>query len=95
MAKPSGEENVRASAYAEAKRVVDKIQSESNAASAALQTFPKGATGLTPDAVKFSPEFKAAKTRFNVAVARERSANAWFYKTFKKEIRAERAARGR
>lgn len=86
---------VAASEYAEAKRVIDIITNESKAASAAMQTFPKLANGMTPDEVKFSPEFRTAKARFDSAFARERSANAWFYKTFKKEILADRAARGR
>jgi len=81
--------------YAEAKRVHDAAADESKAASAILQAFPKQANGLTPEVVKFSPEFMAAKARYDAAFARERSVNEWFYKAFKKEIRAERTSRGR
>jgi|SRR5580692_5773417 hypothetical protein len=81
--------------YAEAKRVVDAAEAESKAAGKVLDTFPKLANGLTPDAVKALPEYKAAKARYNAAFAHERAVNTWFVKNFHKEIRAERASRGR
>ena len=41
-----------------------------------LQTFPRGATGLTPDDVKASPEFKAVKTAYAKAFEKLRQWNA-------------------
>jgi hypothetical protein len=79
--------------YAEAKKVRDAAENESKAASAALRTFPRLANGLVPDAVKFTPEYKAAKAHFDKAFARERAANAWLNEKFEREVRAERASR--
>lgn len=81
------------STYAEAKRVRDAAESASKAASVALRAFPRLANGLVPDAVKYTPEYKAAKTRFDTAFARERAVNEWLGKTFEKETREERASR--
>ena len=81
--------------YEEAKKVVNAAEAESKAAGDVLDTFPKLANGLTPDAIKLSPEYRAAKTRFNAAFAHLRRVNAWFVENFKKEIRADRASRGR
>lgn len=79
--------------YQEAKALSDQIDGEVRAASAALRTFPKGAYGITPDAVKFSQEYRAAKTACDAAVARQRAYNAVYLKAFAKEIAADRAAR--
>ncbi len=51
------------------------LEAEVAAASAALRDFPRGSMGLTPDAVKASPEWRAAKTRYELAFARLRSWN--------------------
>ena len=45
-------------------------------ASLALKAFTKGPTGLTPDHVKFSPEYRAAKLAFDQAFARMRAFNS-------------------
>ena len=71
-----------------------ELEARSAAASAVLNAFPKGAMGLTPDAVKFSPEFRAAKRAFDTAFEAERRFNRWFLKEFASEVRAERRARG-
>lgn len=55
---------------------INAIDAEVNAASAALKAFPKGPTGITPDAVKCSPEYQTAKRRYQVAFAALRSSNA-------------------
>jgi hypothetical protein len=55
--------------------------------------FPDGTNGngrITPDHVKFSPEYKAAKEAFNAAFAELRSFNEWYVKTFRDAIRDER-----
>lgn len=83
------------STYVEAKRVRDAAEGDSKAASAALRSFPRLANGLVPDAVKFTSEYKAAKSRFDTAFARERATNAWLNEKFEKEVRAERASRRR
>lgn len=54
----------------------DEIEQEVAAASAALKAFPKGPTGMTPDNVKFSPEYRAAKERYQRAFEALRTINA-------------------
>jgi hypothetical protein len=46
------------------------------AASEALRNFPKGPMGLTPDSVKQSAEYKAAKARFSRAFQALREFNS-------------------
>jgi hypothetical protein len=55
--------------------------------------FPRYPNGLTPDHIKFSPEYQAAKQASNAAFQRLRQFNGWFVKTFKAELRKERLAR--
>lgn len=76
------------------------LESAHAAAVRELRTIPgvgAGQMGLTPDAVKFSPEFRACKSALDVAAARLRSFNGAHAARFAKEIRADiataRAAR--
>lgn len=55
--------------YDEFKRTVETYQSIADKHSATLQTFPRGPMGLTPDAVKFSPEYQAAKRGYDNAAS--------------------------
>lgn len=41
-----------------------------------LQGFPRNAIGLTPDEVKFSPEYRDAKQRYNAAFKELRRFNS-------------------
>lgn len=61
--------------------------------SAALQEFPRGPLGLTPDDVKASPEWKTAYRNFEVAFQAQRSFNSTYTKKFADELRHERNAR--
>jgi len=83
------------SAFEEAKAEEALLENEMSEAQAAINAFPRGPTGLTPDAVKATPEWRAAKTRVDKAFARLRAFNAVFVKRFAKELRAERSARTR
>lgn len=47
-------------------------------ASAALKAFPRGATGLTPDAVKFSPAYRKAKSAYDRAFQTLRKFNTTY-----------------
>lgn len=69
------------------------IEKEVDAASETLRAFPRGPMGLVPDAVKATPEYRAANARFQRAFARQREFNTVFTKRFAKELRAERASR--
>jgi len=76
--------------YAQAKAYQDMLYSALDRADRALQAFPKGVMGLTPDSVKASAEFKQASAKYEAAFQTVRSFNAWFTKQYKKERQAER-----
>lgn len=83
-----------ASAFEAAKAMHDRLDAEVARTSAALKAFPNdGPMGLTPDHVKASPEFKAAKRAFDQAFANFRNFNADFTVLFADQLRAERRAR--
>ena len=52
------------------------LEREVSDASHALKQFPRGPTGMVSDAVRLSPEYKAAKQRYAVAFAKLRSINS-------------------
>ncbi len=74
--------------YETAKRTQDALHEAVRDLGLWLNAFPKGAFGLTPDEVKFSPEYKAAKAAYDAKFEQLRNFNAGFYKMFKKEIKA-------
>lgn len=80
-------------AFEAAKAQQSQLEQEVEEAGAGLRDFPRGAMGLTPDAVKTSPAYRAAKARFDRAFARLRAFNATFTKKFARELRAERSRR--
>lgn len=79
--------------YAAAKEIQSKLDARVAQASDALRAFPSLVNGLTPDAVKFSPEYRTAKRDFDAAFSALRAFNAKFTVAFRKELRAERLAR--
>lgn len=82
--------------YAEAKAQNAAITAAHDAAGATLLAIPgvgTGAMGLTPDRVKFSPEYTAAHRAERAAFAALRNHNAFMVKNFKREMAADRAAR--
>lgn len=83
------------SAFEQAKVEEARVEKEMDEAQAAISAFPRGPTGLTPDAVKATPAWQAAKRRVDKAFAQLRAFNAVFVKRFAKELRAERNKRAR
>ena len=79
--------------YLEAKETSKALTANVDRLSAALQVFPAGPMGLISDAVRATPEYRAAKTAYDAAFERLRTFNGRFVKVFAKEIRAERSAR--
>lgn len=79
--------------YAEAKAKFDEFNAAVERASKALQVFPKGPMGLTPDDVKALPEWRAARVTYANASTQCRDFTRFFLKAFGKEYRAERRAR--
>lgn len=55
-----------------------------------LQSFPKGAMGLVPDAVRATPEYKTAKTAYDSSFHTLRVLNGKYVKQYKKELAADR-----
>lgn len=51
------------------------LRAELDRASAALNAFPRGSMGLTPDHIKFSPEYRATKAACDKAFAALRHFN--------------------
>ena len=80
-------------AYESAKAIKAALSHRVDAASAVLNQYPKGAMGLTPDAVRATAQWKADKAEFDVAFRASRDFNGKFSKMFKLEIRAERMAK--
>ena len=78
------------SGYETAKMHQARIYSELEQRSAALQRFPRAPNGLTPDAVKFSPEYREAKRAYDIAFQSMRDFNEHFTRMYKTEIRQER-----
>jgi hypothetical protein len=81
------------SPFEDAKAEAAALENELEAATKVIKTFPSGPMGLTPDAVRATAEYRAAKTRVDKAFARLREFNAVFVKRFANELRAERAQR--
>ena len=49
------------------KAAYDRLDNEDKAAGEVLKKFPRGPTGLTPDHIKNSPEYRAAKQDYEKA----------------------------
>jgi len=81
--------------YKEAKRIKNKISARVDQASDVLnRKYPeKGRMGMTPEYIRKSPSYVADKLEFDLAFKKLREFNKFFVKTFKKEIRADRAKR--
>jgi hypothetical protein len=81
------------SAFEIAKAAAERLYEEYKAACKELKAIPgvsSGPMGLTPDAVKATPEYQAAKARMDATFQGLRTYNAWYTKTFKKELKKDR-----
>lgn len=77
--------------FAEASKVRDAWDANAKAASDALNAIPgigAGPMGLTPDAVKFSPEYGRARREYDKAADALRNLTRWIVRTYPKEARA-------
>lgn len=52
-----------------------------------------GPMGLTPDSVKFSPEYREARAAYDRASSMARAFNGAFVREYRRELAEERAAR--
>lgn len=79
--------------YAIARAVGAQLEAEHKRASAALKALPgvgTGPMGLTPDAVKFSPEYRTLKAAADAAREAVRRHNGMMVKRYAREMRQER-----
>jgi hypothetical protein len=79
--------------YDQAKQERDRIEHARKQASQALDAFPRLPNGLTPDDVKQSPAYREAKAKADALFAQLQAFNTHFVKTYKADIRRERASR--
>lgn len=83
-----------ATPFALAKANQNRLNEEVTRLGVALNSFPKDTMGLTPDAVKASPEYRSAKSAYNEAFHQLINFNSVFTKAFAKEIKkADRLSR--
>lgn len=83
--------------FKQAVRMGAEIQATTKAASMALKAVPgvgSGGMGLTPQAVKETPEYQAAKAKYERAAETEREFAAKFNRHFAPELRAARQQHG-
>lgn len=59
----------------------------------ALDKYPRGPMGLTPEHVRTSTEYRMDKARFDRSFSALREHNSFMVKNFKSEMKAERDAR--
>lgn len=79
--------------YQEAKKRKAELETQCKVCSDALNNFPKREDGLTPDAIKFSPQYRTALDAYRKASKKLRGFNSWFLCVFEKEYAAERLER--
>lgn len=72
---------------AEALKTKATLEELAKKASDALQVFPRGPMGLTPDEVKFSKPYQEAHRAYEVAAAGLRTFNERYFKVFREEAR--------
>lgn len=85
----------REQAFLAAKATADTLWAALRAASAVMRKYDslRGPMGLAPDAIRFSPAYRAEKAACDEAHARLAEFNKWFTKEFARELRAERNRR--
>lgn len=76
--------------YMQVRAHADAIHAENGRLSDTLNAFPKGDMGLTPDHVRATSEWRAAKLAFDLSFAELRAFNAWYVKEFRAERNADR-----
>lgn len=83
--------------YAAAKAAQVRLDDEHRAAAAALKAIPgvgSGTMGLTPDSIKFGPDYRGARRRVDIAFESLRRFNQAFKRRYARQIADDaRAAR--
>ena len=83
--------------FEEAKAIRARLSAEADRLCAAVRALGAGTgpMGLTPEHIKFSPEFRAAKGAYDAAFKRLREFTGAMHRLYKRELREERKARVR
>lgn len=79
--------------YQQAKSERDRLEAAQRAAFEVLRAIPgygTGSMGMTPDAIRATPEWQSAASANGRAFAALQTFNRDFVKRFRKEIRADR-----
>jgi hypothetical protein len=79
--------------YIEAKLKRDNLELKLKEYSEKVNAYPKGAMGLTPDAIKFSEPYTSDRRKLEIAFKALQDFNKVFVKTYKKERQAEQMER--
>lgn len=79
--------------YQAAKAYAENLNQALRAAALSPAAYPRNAMGVVNDAVRLSPEYQAHKKAYDRAFAELRNFNGWYVKTFRAEMRADRAAK--
>jgi hypothetical protein len=89
-----GVENAtRIAQFKAARQKQDQLEAESKRTGKIMDSFPKGPMNLTPDHVRATPEWQAAKSAADRAFQAFRNFNGMMVKAFPNELKAERLAR--
>lgn len=80
--------------FATYKTTVEELNARMKRASQRMRELGAGTgqRGLTPDHVKFSPEYRLARREYQTAFSALRDLNQKHLKSFRKELQAERVA---
>ena len=76
--------------YQEATRIRDTLWQMYREAGAKMSAYPRLPNGLTPDAIKATPEWRKNKDAFDLASVNLRDFNKAYVKRFARELREER-----
>ena len=76
--------------YSEYKEVKSKQDAIVDVISDKLNSYPKGAFGMTEESVRMSDEYKALKLQYAKEFKKIQDINSFGMKNFKKEINKER-----
>jgi hypothetical protein len=79
--------------YQSLKALADKFDAECIEHGKVMNSFPKGPMNLTPDHIRNTPEYQAARKAYDRSFSLLREVNAMLVKHHKKELLAERDAR--
>jgi hypothetical protein len=76
--------------YQEATRIRDTLWAMYRETGKVMSSYPRLPNGLTPDAIKATPEWRMNKDAFDLATVNLQQFNKTFVKRYARELREER-----